>query len=133
MRGEKTIQVCKCNKKFEDYVSNKRSGFCSLKCYWKSKKGVVGYWMGKKRPHMVGDKNPKWKGNKVGYAPLHQWVKRRLGTPSTCEKCGFENTSNYKIHWANLSGKYQRVDSDWVRLCVPCHSKFDRNRKLFIL
>ena len=53
MRGEKINKVCQsCGAKFEDYVSNKRSDFCSLKCYWNARKTDIryrGYWTGKKR------------------------------------------------------------------------------------
>lgn len=50
MRGEKINKICvSCGFKFEDYISNRRSSFCSLQCYWKSKKGSDGYWKGKKR------------------------------------------------------------------------------------
>jgi hypothetical protein len=28
-------------------------------------------------------------------------------------------------HWANISGTYERLREDWLRLCVPCHKKYD--------
>ena len=28
--------------------------------------------------------------------------------------------------WSNISGKYLRDVKDWQRLCVLCHSKYDR-------
>ena len=116
----------KCNKKFAFYPFDiKERKFCSQKCYWISKKGTVGYWLGKKRDSMSNENNPKWKGDKVGYSPLHQWVARKFGYPNKCEKCNFKNPSHYKIHWANKSGKYLRDRNDWIRLCVPCHRLYD--------
>ena len=47
MRGEKVTNICfVCGQVFEDYTSNKRGNFCSLPCYWESKKGSTGYWLG---------------------------------------------------------------------------------------
>lgn len=82
--------------------------------------------VGKKRPDMTGENNWLWKGDEVGLAALHAWVQRKLGTPSKCEHCG--SCSKDWYHWSNISGQYLRDISDWQRLCVPCHSKFDRNR-----
>ena len=43
----------------------------------------------------LGNKNPNWKGGKKMY------------------------------HWANISKSYKRNRNDWLRLCVPCHMKYD--------
>ena len=129
MKGEKITTVCPCGKSFEDYVSNKRSKFCSLKCYWVARRTDTkykGYWTGKKRLGMAGENNPKWKGNEVGYLALHAWVYRQLGTPSKCDFC--LSTDRKWYHWSNISGLYKRDVKDWQRLCVPCHSKFDKTR-----
>ena len=69
-----------------------------------------------------------WKGDNIGYAGLHTWVRRTLGTPQTCVFC--HKFGKRKYHWSNISGKYKRRVDDWQRLCVPCHSKFDRSRNL---
>ena len=78
----------------------------------------------------IGEKNHQWKGSNVGYTSLHIWVYRTLGQPNYCEICG--TTKNRKYQWANKSGKYLRKKSDWIRLCVPCHSKYDKKLNLFI-
>lgn len=76
MRGERVVKTCgSCATSFTDYVSNSRSGFCSLPCYWESKKGSQGYWSGKKRSYedrkkmsenrkglTAKENHPKWKG-----------------------------------------------------------------------
>lgn len=67
--------------------------------------------------------NVNWVGDKVGYDGLHDWVKVRLGTPSKCEFCG--TTEKRLYHWANKSRLYKREISDWIRLCVSCHKKYD--------
>lgn len=57
---------------------------------------------------------------------LHAWVKKNLGTPKRCEQCGRDNLTGKRIHWANISHEYRRDLSDWIRLCAPCHSHYDR-------
>ena len=120
----KEIRICGvCESKFEDYISNKRSGFCSLPCYWKSKKGETGHWLGKKRRNMEGKNNPKWLGEKVKYHSLHTWVKRHRSKTEVCEIC----RQRKKTDWANKSHEYKRSLSDWLELCRKCHIKFDKN------
>ncbi len=69
----------------------------------------------------------KFSKEKLGYSGLHMWVRKQLGTPDTCEHCGVKQ-NGHKIHWANKSGEYKKDLSDWIRLCVPCHSKYDKNK-----
>lgn len=69
-----------------------------------------------------------WKGDKVGYMGLHKRVRKELGTPDTCEYCGKSGLSGRQIHWANKSGEYHTDLDDWIRLCVSCHHKYDKNR-----
>lgn len=77
---------------------------------------------------IAGKNNVNWKGDAVGYHALHSWVKRKKGSPSACESVGCKGKSK-TYHWANKSGKYKRVLSDWVRLCVSCHKLFDSKKK----
>jgi hypothetical protein len=73
-----------------------------------------------------------WKGQEASYIAIHKWVYNNLGEPKVCEFCKKEFSSNHKIHWANKSGKYKRELSDWLRLCVCCHNKYDlEKRKTF--
>lgn len=103
------------------------------------KKNPVRFWLGKKfeELHKVKlskshksprlwsreTKSPHWKGDKVGYMGLHRWVRMHLGKPSICEHCGNKDARKYE--WANKSGKYLRDLTDWLRLCKPCHKKYD--------
>ncbi len=59
-----------------------------------------------KKGQTAGEKNHWWKGDKVGYFALHNWIQR-------------------KFEWANKSGEYKRDLTDWIRLCTPCHAKYD--------
>lgn len=81
-------------------------------------------WYGKKRPELYNEKNPMWKGDKAHYTNKHHWVRRRLGRPTQCEHCKKHFVYPH-IHWASISGKCLRVLSDWIRLCVSCHKKYD--------
>ena len=93
----------------------------------KGLKGIqVGWNKGKKFPQIEGEKNGMWKGDGVGRPALHRWVDRKLGRPSRCDFCGTTKLRRY--HWANKSGEYKRVLTDWLRLCVPCHKKYDLAR-----
>ena len=72
---------------------------------------------------MVGEKNWIWKGDNACYTSKHQWVYRHFGTPSKCEFCGTDHAKRFD--WANVSGKYIREKTDWIRLCKSCHTNFD--------
>jgi hypothetical protein len=68
------------------------------------------------------EKNPAWKGDKVGYFGLHLWIKKHKPKSMFCEKCGKVTD---KLDVANISGLYKRDISDFRWLCRSCHSKFD--------
>lgn len=78
------------------------------------------------RGKYVGDKSPRWIGDKVGYAGLHDWVETQLGKPKHCAKCNTSRDTKYE--WANRSRKYKRDVTDWIRLCVSCHQKADYHK-----
>lgn len=65
----------------------------------------------------------QWKGDAAGYRAKHTWMAVEFGQPALCEHCGATDKKRY--HWANISGEYKRIRSDWKRLCVSCHVKFD--------
>lgn len=82
-----------------------------------------------KKGHTInkGEKNYLWKGENVGYSysGLHLWVSRWKGKPSLCEFCGTITAKKYE--WANIDHKYRRVLEDYIRMCTPCHRKYDRD------
>ena len=69
----------------------------------------------------------EWKGEKVGYTGLHNWIRKHLGKPTKCKGCGRDGLIGKKIHWANKSRNYLRDLTDWIRLCVKCHKAYDTN------
>lgn len=106
------------------------------------RKGKSLGWIGHSKPHSdiakakmrknacirMGELNNKWKGDeicRIGNVAIHSWVKRQLGFPNKCEHCGFESDNHHKMHWANKSHEYKRDIKDWIRLCAPCHKKYD--------
>ncbi len=147
--SEKQTKNCKvCNKVFEkrstcskanweksSYCSRECSKKCNVgrECPWKGKKMQWDTWnKGKKGLQVAWNKGMKfeinerhslWKGDDASLVAKHAWVKRRLGFPKKCEKCG--TTEDRMYHWANISNEYKRSLDDWIRLCVPCHKNFD--------
>jgi len=83
-------------------------------------KGIIG-------TYLENEKNSQWRGDEVGYYALHDWVRRRFHKNMLCEICGADDKKVY--HLANKSGEYKRDLSDWMRLCVSCHKKYDLHRK----
>lgn len=91
-------------------------------------------WLGKKhkldwKSKVSGNKNVKWKGDKVGYLALHAWVRKELGKPNRCDFCGRSDENPNIYEWANKSGDYLRDLNDWMRLCKKCHNRYDAERR----
>ena len=116
------------SKEYKDKISN------SAKKSYKNGRKVIKYWLGKKfseetkvklsllrRGNNMGVRNGMWKGDKVGYKPLHKWVRRNKEMAKFCEKCG----QSKKLEIANISQKYKRDLSDWEWLCRKCHMLSD--------
>lgn len=145
-KGGKVEKTCLiCEKIFQHWAYRKNVKCCSMECtmqYRKTtdfkekisklhkgrklsdeqKKKLSESQIGKRQ----GDLSPSWKGNDVGYRAMHSWVIKVKGKPTICEHCGVDSTkSNKRLVWANKSHKYIRDESDWMRLCYPCHRKYD--------
>lgn len=130
--GEAMIKICENCK--ESYEPRNKAGiefwrkqkFCSLKCSAKYSRGRPNsgrFKKGLKRPDYSEEKSPTWKGEKAGYSALHYWIRNKLGRPSICFHC--KRTDQKRYEWANISGKYKRDVTDWIRLCKKCHTKLD--------
>jgi hypothetical protein len=74
----------------------------------------------------TGRNGNAWKGDKVQYRALHNWIERCLGKPHNCEECGKKDLSHRQYHWSNISGDYKRLTTDWRRLCASCHKTSHR-------
>ena len=68
-----------------------------------------------------GDKNGNWKGDKVGYNSLHEWVRKHKPRSLLCVCCGL----NKSYDLANISGEYKRDIDDYEWLCRMCHMTKD--------
>jgi hypothetical protein len=143
MRRNGIIINCKyCGK--ERYVQpsllkQNRGSYCSVSCARKDHKPI---WLiesrktdkykkaaraAKLKLYADETKHPRWKGDKVGYYGVHDWITKHYGQPKKCQECGLDD-ENRKYHWANISLNYIRDIKDWKRLCVSCHRKYDYSR-----
>lgn len=69
-----------------------------------------------------GSAHWNWKGDNVGYASLHEWMRTNYGAPTSCENCG----SKMNLEWASkIRGVYTRNRQDWLWLCCSCHKTHD--------
>lgn len=109
---------------------NRQRRTCSSKC----SRGIVLKNCDRKQRSLkisisrIGDKNPMWKGDKVGYHALHDWIKSRLPIPNKCQIC-FKKS---KLDLSNKSDLYKRNLNDWEYLCRRCHMKKDGRLDKFI-
>lgn len=87
-------------------------------------------WIGKEKAQQraskisegrIAENNPNWKGDNVGYAALHGWIKRRKPKPLLCEECNKKKAFDL----ANKDHKYKRDVNDYRWLCRSCHQKYD--------
>jgi len=105
-------------------ASNKGTKYCRS-C---AKKGARNGMFGKE-----GNRKEKcwsWSGQQPTYRALHKRIEAELGKPNICVSC--ERKDRKRYDWANLSGEYKITLDDWIRLCVPCHKKYDTQRLTFI-
>ena len=69
----------------------------------------------------LGEKNPNWKGDKVGYFGLHVQIKSRKPKPLLCEIC----QSAPPLDLTSINDCYQRSLNSWRWLCRKCHMESD--------
>lgn len=65
----------------------------------------------------MNENNSNWKGDKVEYHGLHNYIKSHFPKPKKCSRCH----KNPPFDCANISGEYKRELSDWEWLCRRCH------------
>jgi len=133
------IKKCKvCGYPFKTYPcrlkgnSGHKALFCSKSCAnkynqnGKKTRFKKGHILSENRNLPIGKKHFAWKGNKVSYRGLHQWVIRKKGYPKICSKCGKLVLNHRFIHWANIDHKYRRNLNDFISLCKSCHTIYDK-------
>jgi len=64
-----------------------------------------------------------WKGDKVGYGGLHEYIRKYLPIPKSCYICKKEK----RLYAACVTGVYNRDFRNWRYLCHKCHMWFDGN------
>ena len=65
----------------------------------------------------------------LDYVGRHKRIYLLYGKPTQCENEDCAET-NHNYQWANVSGQYKLERKDWKELCVPCHVRYDRGRKV---
>lgn len=73
----------------------------------------------------MGERNPNWKGDSVGYCAIHEYVSRHKPKPLECELCGEKRELElvFKDHsagWKTLE-RYTRNPEDYWWACHRCH------------
>jgi transposase-like protein len=70
-----------------------------------------------------GLSHPLWKGGKVGYSSLHEWIAVNWGKAKeyVCSHC-----PRQALDWANIGQIYNRERENWMPLCRSCHKKYDK-------
>lgn len=110
------IKKClNCGKEFKNI--DKRRKYCSISC---GKISLIS--------NRIGKDNPNWKGDNVGYASLHGYIKRYLPKQGYCNDCKIITT---KLDLANISQEYKRDIKDWEWLCRKCHMTKDNRLSVF--
>lgn len=123
-----SMHTIKSRKKMSKSLMGRGSWNAGLKGYTNTGSFQVGH--GSINPP-IGVDSPHWKGEQVGYSALHKWVKKNLGSSTSCELCPKTNLTGRSIGWANISGLYKRDLGDWMRLCKSCHYRFDRRERSY--
>ena len=127
-RHSKITKKCLiCKEKFTIIYARRHKNYCSPICGYKATSEQ------KKHNNPGAFKktgiNEFLKKNPKKYNSIHKnWVRTNLGKPDTCEFCKKSGLSGHAIHWANISGKYKKEPSDWIRLCAKCHFVYDRSK-----
>lgn len=63
----------------------------------------------------------------VTYDAYHWRVHKARGKAHGCSVCG--TTEDRRYEWANLTGRYEHTE-DYASMCVPCHRKYDHQRRV---
>jgi len=61
---------------------------------------------------------------KLVYSAIHSRLIRDWGKADLCDNCNSSKT----VDWANVSGKYLLIRSDWKKLCRKCHIAYDKDK-----
>ena len=77
-----------------------------------------------------GAEHKHWKGDAVGYAALHEWVRKNKPEPVLCEDCGLVPPKDLaNIRSDKNEDTYTRDLGNWEYLCRRCHMLKDGRMK----
>lgn len=125
--GKINVKCDECGKysfKKQFLIKRSKKHYCSTRCRMKNQPKIGG---------AKNSKNHNWKGDKVGVASLHHWIKLRIPKPNNCKICKIKPP----LDLANISNKYNKKTytrelKNWEWLCRRCHMKKDGRLKIFI-
>jgi hypothetical protein len=137
------VKYCEvCNKEFRVFPSLDRLKYCSRKCKGEAMKGNSGYWEGKERLSMKGDKNYSWKGGKSFEQYPQDWsddlkdsIRKRDNY--ICQECGIHQDelvgipTKLDVHHINYD-KQNCSPDNLIALCRSCHIKTNKDRDNWI-
>lgn len=74
-----------------------------------------------------GENHWNYKGDKLGYNALHDWIVNHYGSANHCDNCGNTKIPEGRKRWFEWSnnGIYDRNPKNWEQLCIPCHRTKD--------
>jgi len=67
--------------------------------------------------------NWNWKGDDLGYAGIHRWLKNHHPKSGVCEQCGSEGKTDWAFRFPGE--RYTRDRGAFRELCRSCHWRFD--------
>lgn len=77
-----------------------------------------------------GEKNPNWRGDKVGVIGVHIWLRKFYIKNRICEHCGLNKEGLCGTDWALIKGKnYERKRENFIELCRKCHRIYDATKE----
>ena len=128
------MKICACGKEFKlarwEAERKYPKRYCSRSCMYKyrEKKVNSGCFKAGGRPSPETEFKKgliphNFKGDRVGYHALHEWISRHNGKAAQF-KCGCGKQAD---GWANLSGEYKRDLDDFEAMCFKCHRIYDRD------
>ncbi len=84
----------------------------------------------KNQPDKRGDKNPNWRGDKVGKIGVHIWLRKFFVKTKVCSHCGIKKEGLCGTDWALIKGKnYERKRENFMELCRKCHAIYDKTKE----
>ena len=79
------------------------------------------------------EKNPNYRGEKVGYVGIHIWLRKTFGYPIYCCGCkikGEKKNNKCTIAYALKKGcEYKRKKENFLELCNKCHRNYDKTKQ----